>query len=243
MTKLLWTGGWDSTFRLLNLLLVQEKIVKPYYIIDSVRLSTGVEIRTREKIKNILFNKYPKTQTLLLPTEFYAKDDIKLNNTITQQFKRLCATNFIGEQNEWLSRFTEQFELLNLELCIHKDDNANLLLKPFLKKETRGDDTFYCLKEDLPNPDLRLFKNFIFPIFHLRKLDMEQLSIDHGFNEIMEFTWFCFRPSKNFLPCGICSACRYTIQEGLIRRIPLTSRIRYHFKRITNKIFRPVRKI
>ena len=32
--KLLWTGGWDSTFRLLQLLLLYEKKVQPYYIID-----------------------------------------------------------------------------------------------------------------------------------------------------------------------------------------------------------------
>ena len=30
--RLLWTGGWDSTYRLLDLLLVQKQHVQPYYV-------------------------------------------------------------------------------------------------------------------------------------------------------------------------------------------------------------------
>ena len=32
--KLLWTGGFDSTFRILYILVVEKKHVQPYYIID-----------------------------------------------------------------------------------------------------------------------------------------------------------------------------------------------------------------
>src|SRR5688572_33020809 len=34
---LLWTGGWDSTFRLLMLLLVERRAVQSYYIVDRLR--------------------------------------------------------------------------------------------------------------------------------------------------------------------------------------------------------------
>lgn len=42
MTPLLWTGGWDSTFRLLSLLLGEQREVQPYYIIDSLRYRPAV---------------------------------------------------------------------------------------------------------------------------------------------------------------------------------------------------------
>lgn len=34
---LLWTGGWDSTFRVLQLLLCSRDAVQPHYIIDPER--------------------------------------------------------------------------------------------------------------------------------------------------------------------------------------------------------------
>jgi hypothetical protein len=50
--NLLWSGGWDSTFRLLELILVRRRPVKPYYVIDSQRMSTGVELERRDRIKD-----------------------------------------------------------------------------------------------------------------------------------------------------------------------------------------------
>ncbi len=39
ITHLFWTGGWDSTFRLLQLLLDEHKAVQTYYLLDSFRAS------------------------------------------------------------------------------------------------------------------------------------------------------------------------------------------------------------
>ena len=41
-TPLLWTGGWDSTFRLLSLLLREQREVQPYYILDSLHFRPAV---------------------------------------------------------------------------------------------------------------------------------------------------------------------------------------------------------
>ncbi len=68
--NLLWTGGWDSTFRLLELLLVKGKVVQPYYIIDADRNSTGMELRTMEELKRRIFAEYPGATNLLRPTIF-----------------------------------------------------------------------------------------------------------------------------------------------------------------------------
>ena len=46
--NLLWTGGWDSTFRLLSLVLIKRKPVQPFYVIDVGRVSTIREIKTMQ---------------------------------------------------------------------------------------------------------------------------------------------------------------------------------------------------
>ena len=44
-----WTGGMDSTYRVLELILIEEKKVCPHYIIDLSRASTLYEIKAIEK--------------------------------------------------------------------------------------------------------------------------------------------------------------------------------------------------
>lgn len=38
--NLFWTGGWHSTFRLIQLVLLHQKVVQPYYLIDHYKKST-----------------------------------------------------------------------------------------------------------------------------------------------------------------------------------------------------------
>lgn len=52
--RILWTGGWDSTFRVLDLVLNKKKNIQPYYILDERRASTEIEIATMEKIKEMM---------------------------------------------------------------------------------------------------------------------------------------------------------------------------------------------
>jgi len=49
--NLLWTGGWDSTFRLLYLVFVEKRRVQPYYIVDTERRSTLNELKTMHLIR------------------------------------------------------------------------------------------------------------------------------------------------------------------------------------------------
>jgi len=40
VVNLLWTGGWDSTFRLLQLILDTRATIQPVYVIDTARRSS-----------------------------------------------------------------------------------------------------------------------------------------------------------------------------------------------------------
>jgi 7-cyano-7-deazaguanine synthase in queuosine biosynthesis len=73
-----------------------------------------------------------------------------------------------------------------------------------------------------------LFRSFRFPILDLTKLDMERIAAENGFLPLMNETVFCHTPLKDGTPCGQCNPCRYTIAEGLKRRVPYTRRLRYN---------------
>lgn len=120
VVKLLWTGGWDSTFRLLQLIFEEKKEVQPIYIIDQTRSSWTIEMKTIREIKNFIVNKYPESVHLLEPTFFFSKVDIKYDPFINEAWNRIKKERHIGKQYQWLAMFCKQLELNNIELSIQK---------------------------------------------------------------------------------------------------------------------------
>lgn len=228
--SIFWTGGWDSTFRVLNLLVLKQSVVQPYYLIDRQRGSFATEIYTISQLKNILVKRFPECESRLLPTMIHEVNDIKVNATITEQFERLKAIGHLGSQYDWLARFAEEMGVFDLELAIHRDDKAHAFLEHFVTRESDSTGAYYRLRSDATNPDLQIFRYFRFPLFDMTKLEMQRLSATYGFGDIMERTWFCHYPLRSGAPCGTCNPCLYTREEGLVRRIGLVGRMRFHLK-------------
>lgn len=224
--NLLWTGGWDSTFQLLQLLIIHRRQVTPFYLIDAERPSTGVEIQTIKRIKDRLLKEYPHTQELMQPTQYYSVTDISQDSKITEAFQSVLKDKFMGRQYEWLPRFCKENEIADIQLCIHIDDKAHFVIEHIVSESTDGfqtlfrvDPKFYEMNEYV------LFRYFSFPIFNLSKTQMSAIADKQGWEKIMDMTWFCHQPTKKMNPCGKCNPCLYTIEEGLGRRIPIRSRI------------------
>jgi hypothetical protein len=140
--QLLWTGGWDSTFRLLHLTIGEGKIVQPFYLIDVQRLSTGQEIRTMRQIKDRLFAEHPQTKHLILPTIYTEVYDIQENITISEAFRRVRLQNYMGGQYAWLARWCAEQKIEDIELCIHRDDRAHEVIE-------QSDERIHPLSRDL----------------------------------------------------------------------------------------------
>ena len=238
-TRLLWTAGWDSTFRLLVSLLVRRKEVWPYYLTDPGRPSTQFELRAMERIAAAVAARFPQTAGMLHKPAVTGVADLRPDPEITGRFERLRARSHLGGQYDWLARFAVQNGLTDLELSVHQDDKAAIFLQPYVVRDDNGGDPVYRLRDDPPDDDLRIFEHFRFPIFDLTKRDMERAAREHGFADVMELTWFCHIPTPQGEPCGRCNPCRYTIEEGLGRRIPLRTRVRNH--RVVEGIKRPLR--
>ncbi|MHC4123087.1 MAG: hypothetical protein ACYSSI_05880 [Planctomycetota bacterium] len=227
--NLLWTGGWDSTFRLLDLLLVKAKLVQPYYVIDSDRRSTGLELRTMKDIKQRLFAEYPETKNLLLPTRYKELYDIQPNVDITQSFERIRSKHFIGSQYDWLARFAHETRIKDMEMSIEWGEKWEEILGQFLSQSVNKEILFQEISKEFEGSDEHtLWKYFRFPIFNLRKADTQTISKNEGFFDLMKLTWFCHRPCVNGTPCGVCNPCTSAMRQGMRWRLPFVSRVRYH---------------
>jgi hypothetical protein len=226
--NLFWTSGWDSTFRLLDLLLVQQRAVQPYYIKDHLRKSLDMEIKTMETLTDMIVKKAPSTKQLLLPTKFKDLKAITPNEQIQQQYARLKSLTHLGAQYEWLACFAEEEKMYDLELCVGTLQTGffRSFIKPELLKFHDGKADNFRLTDRPTNPDISIFRYFRFPVHELAKLDLQQLAIEHNFIDILNQTWFCHSPIHN-QPCGLCNPCKATMEEGLGRRIPLQAQLRH----------------
>jgi len=231
--NLFWTGGWDSTFRLLQLIIVFRKRVQPYYIIDTTRKSVQNEKQAINKIRESLFEKYPFSKSLLLPLKTSLLTDIKLNEEITKAYNRIIEKDKIGIQYEWLSRFCNEHNLSNLEVCyeksIYPDDNIIFRVFGAIVKIEDECGYHYTIEKNNKKVDAQiLFGKFKLISVDTTKLEMLEICKKEGFYEILEQSWFCHTPTRNNKSCGKCVPCIRVYREGLGWRLPIAAKLRYH---------------
>jgi hypothetical protein len=223
--NILWTGGWDSTFHLVRCLISDDSEIQPIYLIDENRSSTAMELLTMKRIKQEIRADIPARADLLLPVRFVAVSDLLEDERVAKAFAGIRKRKQIGIQYDWLGRFCSQFEVSNLNLCIHKDDHAHDILQHMV--EDGGEDfKHYRVSERYIGTDeYELFRHYSFPVFDLTKCKMQSIAHQMGFSSIMNLTWFCHTP-RDRKPCGTCYPCRFTIEEGLGWRIPYLRRLK-----------------
>ena len=244
--NLFWTGGWDSTFRLIQLVFIHKKIVQPYYIIDPGRNSTSLEIKAMNNIKNALIKKRYEIEDLILPAIIKELNEIRQNKNITESYHNLIKLETVGIQYEWLARFCAEegindMEISNETAIFDKDNRTRKLLGDDLDKFETEYGVYYKLNDRAKGNDIySIYGNFKFPVFDFTKLDMFESSKDSGFYDVMKLTWFCHSPTKKNKPCGKCHPCQTVYREGLKWRLPLTAKLRYHTWPILKRIEKSV---
>lgn len=243
VAKLLWTGGWDSTFRLLQLLLIEKREVQPYYIRfpgqetagseAPPRRSTGKEIETMDRIRQRLYKEYPYTKGLLLPTIYVDTRDIKTDKKIEKSYKAIKYEKYIGHQYVAIACFAEQNEIQQLELSVEMEGHSHEVLEPHVHGSSITG--VYELNNEVSNEDVyNLYKNFSFPLLKYTKKEMAAVSQREGWMPFMKMTWFCHRPYFGKYPCGACNPCVSTYKSATEWRLPLFSRL---FGRTFKKIY------
>jgi hypothetical protein len=223
---LLWTGGWDSTWRLMTLLLGHRLAVQPSYLRDGARASMPVELDAMARIREALAERFPQTRRLLLPTRIVPVVGPPPDDDIQHAFRRLMRMYRFGDQYAFLARFCREYTLQDVELSVewfHVGTTA--VLAPYMEQALtpQGLPT-WKLRADC-DPDLRtVFGAFSFPLLETHKSDMADDVVQREWTDVMAMTWFCHRPSKGLRPCGFCNPCQYAVEEGFSWRIPRSRR-------------------
>lgn len=207
--NVLWTGGWDSTFRVLMLSLAEGQRVAPHYLVDPGRRSTLHEVRAIESIRE---HANARGADIDLPN-VRPVEAIPISARAETCHQQLVDRFGIGPQYLWLSEYARTKGLDRLELCIHVDDKAYAAI------ETPAD-------EDVRQAADFVFRLFEFPLLHVSKREMAEQARASGFYDLMECTWFCHLPTRSGQPCGFCSPCRWTAGEGLSHRLTRIARAR-----------------
>ncbi|WP_197038289.1 7-cyano-7-deazaguanine synthase [Billgrantia saliphila] len=234
--NVLWTGGWDSTFRVLFSTLVDKNEVKPHYIIDLNRKSSLHELKAISEIRNEFKKNNRDAAARIGALNITLITEIEPIEEITTSYLKLKEKSHLGKQYDWLSRYARSKKINDLELSVHVDDKAYLFLQGNVEKGTCGR---WKLRGNAEG-DIKIFSCFSFPLLELSKAEMREQAKNLGFREELEKSWFCFNPKAD-KPCGICNPCIYTIEEGMGYRLPSDAILRYRTRHVRKAISSPVR--
>lgn len=226
--NLLWTGGWDSSFRLLQLLLLHRREVVPHYLLDATRPSSRAELAAMERIRNHLFDEYPHTRPLLKPLRRFDVADLAPDARTKDAFARIAAETFIGSQYEWLARFCKQQGIGQLELAAgYRGGRIHKIIEPFVTRtDSDGYRTYRLGQEHRNTKEFAIFGGFSFPLFELSKLQTAEIAEANGWLGTLKLTCFCHKSRNGAEPCGYCNPCLYAVDEGFGWRIPRRNRIK-----------------
>jgi len=220
--NILWTGGWDSTFRVLYVALVERRPVQPHYLIDPERQSTPFERNAIDRIRTAAIARGGS----IAPPLFRPIDTIPITVEEADKYETLVRKYGIGAQYRWITAYAAR-TATKLELCIHRDDRAHAgvvaATAPGRQNKSRP-----ITAEEAPET---LFLRLSFPLLASTKTEMLQQAHHHHFHDLMEQTWFCHHPTRAGIPCGFCNPCRWTIKEGLGHRLPPAARLRERLER------------
>lgn len=227
MVNLLWTGGWDSTFRLLQLA-QKGAVIQPYYIKDPQRNSFKKEIQTMAGIREAVNERF--TDSCVLEIDIFNQSDIIVDQEFVQARQNLLSRGWIGSQYIYTASYARQRNLKNLELSIELPSQPRHGVMPCLDNTEINEEGYRVISSNADDNILCLFGQFSFPVLELTKMDMLKKSREQGFFDILDTTWFCHHPLRG-KPCGTCSPCIQTLEDGLKYRFNTLAQLRYRLKK------------
>ncbi len=205
-----WTGGLDSTFRVLFLLMTTKELIQPHYIVRHEE-STGNEIDTMNNIRREVLRNHPELNARFLPTIYTNEDFIPKMEDVVAAIEEMRKTINILEQYEIIARYCKAFNIKKIDLTyeIFMDKH-----KSTINTGTYFGNTFPF--EPIENPHENMYKE-----------DYYSIARKQGWDKYLNMTSFCRRPIKKNVPCGTCGPCYEVMINGLGFRLPIDARIKY----------------
>lgn len=219
---LYWTGGFDSTFRLCEMLVDEGKRVQPIYValvLDNdcqteesctklwLRRNRKEEKKAMDNIINKIKTDFPEVANNILPT-IVVDEPIK-DDVFNFNYERLFYS-----QNLWpKKRKKHQYLFLTKYATYHKKKidigvlgiHEKSTLAKFLKNNlVKTEDNFIIEKQHHPLSYVN------FPLFGRTKEDLLEKARINGYDHILNLTWSCWFP-KEGKPCHKCPMCKERI--------------------------------
>ena len=223
IVEILWTGGWDSTFRMVELSRMDVR-VKPIYLHGDNRLSEVYERRAMDDILKAL-RRREETIAEILDVEDVNIADIPANKEITDAYNVLHKDTGLGSQHEYLARFAAIHPGIELghELGVSQEGHLTKALNKWCHMEPNPEGSGYIfVKEKSTREGNLVLGNFTYSIMDKTEKDMAELIKEWGYDDIMCMTWFCHSPI-NGSPCGVCHPCQVKLGSGMDFLLPYSA--------------------
>lgn len=94
--RILWTGGWDSTFRILYLVLHGSRQIQPYYLYFEMRRSSVLELEAIELIQKLFRERFPWAARRITRPIVIKIDDLPQNEELHQAYATLRNRYYLG---------------------------------------------------------------------------------------------------------------------------------------------------
>lgn len=233
---LFWTGGWDSTLRLLQLLLHYRLPVRTHYVVDPGRSSVTHEFRSMDRIRRALCRDHPWVRRLWGPTEIAELGSIAPARELTEAYRAIRRGRFLGSQFEWLGRYCKERGLRGVEVCVEPGLVTQPQVFPIAESIRKGPYSTYRVRPGAKGPMAVLIRYFEWPFLDTPKEETWEKARKEGWGPYLVGTWFCHRPTPRGRPCGYCNPCGYVVKGGFGWRIPWD-------RRVVGAVARPLKNI
>ena len=220
VTRIFWTGGYDSTFRLCQALIDEKKIIQPIYvsaIIDNLeenktrRKSIKNEKLAMNNIINKINHKYPNLKDNIKPLINIKKISIDqdINDAVERLYKKKRLRRPVCQYNA-LAQVTRDLNY-DIEMSVEYAPHYSIMYRN-LHNSLECINEKCVLKENLSqdNKDLYIFNRCTFPTIKYSKKKMLDIAKKGGYDDILGMTWSCWYPQNN-KPCGRCIMCKERI--------------------------------
>lgn len=232
---ILWTSGWDSTYRMIQLSRMNVA-VQPVYITGMGRKSEQNEIDAQTRILELLRNR-KETVAELRPVRYVDAATIPVDERITWAYDEIKKSIALGIQYETLAQYAALEP--GIEIGSEGGEAGNLRMTEAIihcggLKEVDG--SYFIDPEHATEVGKLAFGNLSFPIIMIPESQMVRDIKAWGYEDVMEQVWFCHTPI-NGQPCGVCRACEVKMMNQMEWLLPPNARRRFRVKRFFWKLF------
>lgn len=235
VVNLLWSGGWDGTFRFLQLC-QYDVVIQPIYVFDHKRKSAPYEMKAMKEIMAVAKERF---KAKINKPKVYKKTWILKNcndEEIIDCFTYLYNKYKVGYQYKWFALLCKYLNIKCESAVVHQYHGKveNAISEEGVMQIIENDwlpDRYCVLPKGGYDPVYCLLGNLILPVIRYTKTDEERIARENGWMDIMNMSWFCHSPI-NGKPCGLCGPCDDAMNTGMEWRMPVEAKIRYRCRLI-----------